>query len=147
MGHHKVLATRCTICETPLKYWSCGHIDSYVRLVSPPGSSYRACRRIISGSSEVITFEHRNSASAAGLVGPIQKMLDQLGLLRYFSEVYGNIGDAYGQMSGALGEATRTVGLGMDQWLATASLGLQNFGFPKLQKLKPRTWIGGHSCI
>eukprot|EP00435_Cladocopium_sp_Y103_P071563 s737_g37.t2 len=33
-----------------------------------------------------------------GLVGPIQKLLDQLGLLRYFSEVYGNIGDAYGQM-------------------------------------------------
>jgi len=34
-----------------------------------------------------------------GLVGPIQKLLDQLGLLRYFSEVYGNIGDTYGQMS------------------------------------------------
>lgn len=34
-----------------------------------------------------------------GLVGSIQKLLDQLGLLRYFSEVYGNIGDAYGQTS------------------------------------------------
>lgn len=39
-------------------------------------------------------------------MGPIQKLLDQLGLLRYFSEVYGNIGDTYGQMSNGLSGAT-----------------------------------------
>ena len=39
-------------------------------------------------------------------MGPIQKLLDQLGLLRYFSEVYGNIGDTYGQMSNGLSGGT-----------------------------------------
>lgn len=31
-----------------------------------------------------------------GLVGPVRKLLDNAGLLGYFSEVYGNTGDTYG---------------------------------------------------
>jgi len=31
-----------------------------------------------------------------GLVGPVRKCLDQVGLLQFFSKVYGNIGDTYG---------------------------------------------------
>ncbi|CAJ1403257.1 unnamed protein product [Effrenium voratum] len=52
-----------------------------------------------------------------GLVGPLQKLLDQLGLLQFFSEVYANIGDTYGQTGydrevqrAALGEDIRFLG-------------------------------------
>ena len=51
-------------------------------------------------------------------MGPIQKLLDQLGLLRYFSEVYGNIGDAYGQMS----------------WVLRSLLSLWEPGFPDVEE-------------
>lgn len=32
-----------------------------------------------------------------GLVGPVRKILDEVGLLRYFSDVYGNTAEAYGK--------------------------------------------------
>jgi len=34
-----------------------------------------------------------------GLVGPVRKLLDQIGLLSYFSDVYGNTGRTYGMLA------------------------------------------------
>lgn len=70
-------------------------IVSHWHLFSKPGN-------VVFLRGKMVGKTCSTSQLVAGLVGPIQKLLDQLGLLRYFSEVYGNIGDAYGQMSWVL---------------------------------------------
>eukprot|EP00930_Biecheleria_cincta_P088181 TRINITY_DN77414_c0_g1_i1.p1 TRINITY_DN77414_c0_g1~~TRINITY_DN77414_c0_g1_i1.p1 ORF type:complete len:359 (+),score=63.23 TRINITY_DN77414_c0_g1_i1:99-1175(+) len=45
-----------------------------------------------------------------GLVGPVRKILDQLGLLRYFSQVFANIGETYGRTDYDKRQSVTTLG-------------------------------------